>query len=89
MFSCGNNGAISMDATFGIDYMKFYLFTFMGFGAHCTSVPLAWIITSQQTIEDLFEWLRPLKTKMLLCMPNRKLFRIIIDDAPQELKALR
>jgi hypothetical protein len=65
MFSCGNNGAISMDATFGINDMKFYLFTLMCFGAHCTSVPLAWIITSQQTIDDLLEWLRPLKTKML------------------------
>jgi len=82
MFSCGDNGVISMDATFGINDMKFYLFTSMGFGLHCTSVPLAWIITNQQMIEDLLEWLRPLKTKMLLCMPNWKLFCIVIDDAP-------
>jgi hypothetical protein len=50
-FSCGDNGVFSMDATFGINDMKFYLFTSMGFGAHCTSVPLTWVITSQQTIK--------------------------------------
>jgi hypothetical protein len=47
MFSCDHNGAISMDATFGTNVMKFRLFTLMGFDVHYTCVPLAWIITSQ------------------------------------------
>jgi hypothetical protein len=50
MLSYGHNGAISMDATFGTNDMKFHLFTLMGFDDHCTNVPLAWIITSKQTI---------------------------------------
>ncbi len=41
MLSYGHNGAISMDATFGTNDMKFHLFTLMGFDDHCTSVPLA------------------------------------------------
>jgi hypothetical protein len=41
MFSCGHNGFISMDATFGTDDMKFHLFILMGFDVHCTCVPLA------------------------------------------------
>ncbi len=50
MLSYGHNGAISMDATVGTNDIKFHLFTFMGFDNHCTGVPLAWIITSRQTI---------------------------------------
>ncbi len=33
-------GAISMDATFGTNDMKFHLFTLMGFDDHRTGVPL-------------------------------------------------
>jgi len=47
MLSYGHNGAISMDATFDTNDMKFHLFTLMGFDDHCTGVPLAWIITSR------------------------------------------
>ncbi len=88
MLSYGHNGAISMDATFGTNGMKFRLFTLMGFDDHRTSVPLAWIITSRQTIQDLIKWLKPLKDKMLSHMPHWKPSCFLIDDALQELKAL-
>jgi hypothetical protein len=55
MVSLGGNGAISMDATFGTNDVKFYLFTLMGFDAHRTGVPVAWIITSRQTCNDLVD----------------------------------
>jgi hypothetical protein len=45
MLSYDHNGAISMDATFGTNDMKFHLFTLMVLDDHHTSVPLAWIIT--------------------------------------------
>jgi hypothetical protein len=89
MLSYGHNGAICMDATFGTNDMKFHLFTLMGFDDHHTSVPLAWIITSRQIIQDLIEWLKPFKEKMLSHMPHWKPSCFLIDDAPQELKGLR
>jgi len=89
MLSYGHNGAISMDATFGTNEMKFYLFTLTGFNDHRMGVPLAWIITSKQRVEDLIEWLKPLKDKMLPHMPHWKPSCYFVDDAPQELKALR
>jgi hypothetical protein len=70
MLSYGHNGAISMDATFGTNGMKFHLFTLMGFDDHRMGVLLASIITSRQTIQDLIEWLKPLKNKMLSHMPH-------------------
>jgi hypothetical protein len=57
MVSLGDNGAISMDATFGINDVKFHLFTLMVFDAHCVGVLIAWIIISCQTWNDLVEWL--------------------------------
>ncbi len=62
MVSLGDNGAISMDATFGTNDVKFHLFTLMVFDAHRTRVLVTWIITSRQTCDDLVEWLIPLKT---------------------------
>jgi hypothetical protein len=44
MVSLDDNGAISMDATFGTNDVKFHLFTLMVFNAHCTRMPIAWII---------------------------------------------
>jgi hypothetical protein len=64
MLSCGHNGVISMDATFGTNDMMFHLFILMGFDAHHTCVPLTRIITSWQMVENLFKWLKPLKAKI-------------------------
>jgi hypothetical protein len=90
MLSYGHSGAIFMGAIFGTNDMKFHLFTFMmGFDDHRTSVPLAWIITNRQTIQDLIKWLKPLKEKMLSYMPHWKPSCFLVDDAPQELKALQ
>ncbi len=41
MLSYAHNGAISMDATFGTNDMKFHLFTLMGFDDHHMGVLLA------------------------------------------------
>jgi hypothetical protein len=61
----------------------------MGFDDHRTGVPLVWIIINKQTVEDLIEWLKPLKDKMLSHMVHWKPSCFFVDDAPQELKALR
>jgi hypothetical protein len=60
----------------------------MGFDDHRTSIPLTWIITNRKTVQELIEWLKPLKDKMLSHMPHKKPSCFFVDDAPQELKAL-
>jgi len=47
MVSLGDNGAISMDATFDTIDVKFHLFTLMVFDAHRTKILVAWITTSR------------------------------------------
>jgi hypothetical protein len=77
-----------MDATFGTNVMEFHLFMLMGFEDHHMGVLLTWIITSRQKVEDLIKWLKPLIDKMLYHMPHWKPSCFLVDDAPQELKAL-
>jgi hypothetical protein len=89
MLTFGHNGAISMDVTFGMNDVKYHLFTLMGFNAHHRIIPLAWVITSWQTVDDLVEWLKVLKVKILTIMPNWKPSCFIIDDTFQELWALQ
>jgi hypothetical protein len=62
---------------------------FNGVDDHRTWIPLAWVITSRQTVEDLIKWLKPLTDKMLSHMPHWKPSCFFIDDASQELKALQ
>jgi hypothetical protein len=60
MLQFDHNKFIFMDATFGTNNVKYHLFTLMAFDVHCTKVQIAWVITSQQTCENLVEWLSAL-----------------------------
>ncbi len=61
MISCIHNEPISMYVTFGINDMKFHLFTLIVFHAHCIGVPMALIMTFWTKCEDLVQWLTLLK----------------------------
>jgi hypothetical protein len=89
MFAYGHNGIISMDATFNTNDCEISFFTLMGFDVHHTRMLLTWIIRSQQIVDDLIEWLRPLKSNILSIMSNCKPSCFIINDAPQGLRALQ
>ncbi len=78
-----------MDATFGTNGVKYHLFTLMAFYFHRTWVPVAWVITNQQTCEDLAEWLNALRAIFFSHMLDWKPSCFIMDDAPQELQTLR
>jgi len=78
-----------MDAMFSTNNVKYHLFTLMVFDFHQIGVLVAWVIISQQTCEDLVEWLSALWAKLLLHMPDLKPSCFIVDDASQKLRTLR
>ncbi len=45
---------------FGTNDVKYHLFTLMAFDFHRIKVPIVWVITNQQTCEDLVVWLSAL-----------------------------
>ncbi len=57
-----------MGATFGANDGKDHLFTLMGFNAHHNKIHITWVITSQKTVDDLVEWFKALKKKILVAM---------------------
>jgi hypothetical protein len=85
MVSLDDNGAISMDVTFGNNDVKFHLFTLMVFDTHHIGVSVARIITSCQTCDDLVKWLTLLKLKLIRKNLKWKPSCFIIDDVPQKL----
>jgi hypothetical protein len=88
MLTWGHNETIWMDVTFGINDVKFHLFILMVFDSHWIGIPVAWIVISWQTWNDLIEWLAPLGIKLFSRMHGWKLVCFIVDDAPHELAAL-
>ncbi len=52
MLEYGHTGAISMDATFGTNDVKFHFYTLMVFDAHRAGLPVEWIIMCHQTCND-------------------------------------
>jgi len=50
--------------------------------AHRTGMPVAWIITSYQTCDDLVKWLIPLKAKFIRKNLKWKPSCFIVDDVP-------
>ena len=55
MLKWENDGAISMDATFGTNHMKYHLFTLLVFYHFHHGVPIAWIIILRQKENDLIQ----------------------------------
>jgi hypothetical protein len=74
MISCVHNEPISMNATFGINDVKFHLFTLIVFHAHYIGMSMALIMTCWKKCEDLVEWLTLLKVELLSYMPKWKQF---------------
>ncbi len=71
-----------MDATFGTNDVKFHVFILMVFDSHWTKIPIAWIVISQQTQNDLIEWLAPLKGKLCSRMLGWKLACFLLCRNP-------
>jgi hypothetical protein len=54
-FTIGIQTPRQFQAMFGTNDMKYHLFTLMVFDFHQTWVPIAWVIMSRQTCENLVE----------------------------------
>ena len=53
MLKYEHNGAIAMDATFGTNISKYPLFLLLVFDDYRNGYPVAWILTSRMTKENL------------------------------------
>jgi hypothetical protein len=54
-----------------------------------SGVPVAWVVTSQNTSFDIVTWLKPLMDRCYQFHPEWKVNAFMVDDALAEIDALR
>ena len=69
--------------------MKYQLYTLMIFNKHHNGVPIAWVISSRNTTEDIKEWLSALFNQGMKERPDWHVCAFITDDVAVEIEALR
>lgn len=85
----GKNSCISMDATFGTNDLMYHLFTLVVSNEWHNGIPIAWILTSRQKEDDIYDWLLALKIRLTNDDPTWKPSCVIVDDAVQERMAIK
>eukprot|EP01018_Ginkgo_biloba_P032542 Gb_19654 [translate_table: standard] len=56
----GKNNLIATDSTFGTNKLKYPLFTLLVFDTHHNGLPVAWIISSSSSANDIQSWMEKL-----------------------------
>ena len=69
--------------------MKYQLYTLMVFDKHHNGVPIAWVISSCNTTEDIKELLSALFNQGMKKGPDWHVPAFITDDAAAKIEALR
>jgi hypothetical protein len=70
-----------MDATFGTNVSKYLLFSLLVFDDWRNGIPVAWVLTSRMTEEDLVMWLEPLRRHLQQYREDFLSLCFIVDDA--------
>eukprot|EP01018_Ginkgo_biloba_P008021 Gb_17153 [translate_table: standard] len=60
MVKFGKNNLIATNSTFGTNKLKYPLFTLIVFDTHQNGVPIAWIISSSSSANDIQNWMEKL-----------------------------
>ena len=89
MLNYGHNGAIAMDATFGTNVSKYPLFLLLVFDDWRNDIPVAWVLTSRMTEEDVVMWLEPLRRHLQQHRENFLPSCFIVDDADYQRNAIK
>jgi hypothetical protein len=78
-----------MDATFGTNNLMYHLFTLVVFDEWHNGIPIAWVITSRQKEDNIYDWLWALKLFVNNEDLDWKPSCFIVDDAIQEQEAIK
>ena len=69
--------------------MKFQLYTLVTFDEQQSGVPVAWVVASCNTLEDIALWLELLMHRCHQIRIDWKVNAFMVDDALDEISALR
>ena len=78
-----------MDATFGTNVPKYPLFSLLMFDDWRNGIPVALVLTSRMTEEDLVMWQQPLRRHLQRDEEDSILSHFIVDDANFQRNAMK
>jgi len=68
---------------------QYQLYTLVAFDAQQSGVPVAWVVASRNTTQDIALWLDRLMQRCYQARPDWKVNVFMVDDALAEIAALR
>eukprot|EP01018_Ginkgo_biloba_P036354 Gb_12992 [translate_table: standard] len=88
MVKFGKNNLIATDSTFGINKLKYPLFTLIVFDTHQNGVPVAWIISSSSSTNDIQNWMEKIQSRIHELDPTWRPSAFMVDDVAAEINAI-
>lgn len=89
MIRFGNNSLVAADTTFGINKLKYPLYTLLVFDSNHHALPAAWVITRSFASDDVRKWTGALHDRIHAKDPSWKLTGFTVDDAATEIATIR
>eukprot|EP01018_Ginkgo_biloba_P014465 Gb_35818 [translate_table: standard] len=88
MVKFGKNNLIATDSTFGTNKLKYPLFTLIVFDTHQNGVPVAWIISSSSSTNDIQNWMEKLQSRIHEVDPMWRPSAFMVDDVVAKINAI-
>eukprot|EP01018_Ginkgo_biloba_P032619 Gb_20521 [translate_table: standard] len=88
MVKFGKNNLIGTDSTFGTNNLKYPLFTLIVFKTHQNGVPVAWIISSSSSANDIQNWMEKLWSRIHEVNPMWRPSAFMVDDVDAKINSI-
>eukprot|EP01018_Ginkgo_biloba_P015399 Gb_14889 [translate_table: standard] len=88
MVKFGKNNLIATDSTFGINKLKYPLFTLIVFDTYQNGVPISWIISSSSSANDIQNWMEKLQSRIREVDPTWRSSAFMVDDVAAKINAI-
>ncbi|KAA3476811.1 Arrestin-C [Gossypium australe] len=89
MLRHGQNGSVASHSTFGSKKLKYPLSTLLVFDSSRNAIPVAWVITSSLTGQDMHKWVGSLAERLRTKDPRWRLNAFLVDDPSFGFSAIR
>ncbi|KAG9459370.1 hypothetical protein H6P81_003878 [Aristolochia fimbriata] len=85
----GHHSIVAADSMFGVNKLKYPLYSLLVFDSRQRALPVAWIITRTSTKKDVSKWMKALVSRIRTVDSDWRISGFLIDDAAIEVNPIR
>ncbi|KAM6543324.1 hypothetical protein CsatB_007771 [Cannabis sativa] len=89
MLRYGHNGSMAFHSMFGLKRLKYPLCTLLVFDLSHNAIPVAWIISSSFSSQDIQKWIGLLAERIRTKDPGWRLNSFLVDDSSLDISIIR